>query len=590
MSQGVTVWFTGLSGSGKTTVAKRVEEILLDRRARVERLDGDVVRQSLTRDLGFSKADRDKNIERVTFVAKLLTRQGVIVLSAFIAPYREARSQSRREIGSFLEVYVKAPLEVLLERDVKGLYRKALAGEIKDFTGVDDPYEEPEQPDLVLETDGESVEESASTVVALLEQRGFVAAGAPPAVPAGPGSAAKLGGPSAPSPIRPHGGTLVERELSGREREEALRGARGLPRVVLDEKSLADLEMIGVGAMSPLTGFMVRQTYLAVLESMRLPDGLVWPVPITLTVSEAQARTLREGQDVLLTDASGHAVAVQRIEEIYSYDKALEAEAVFGTTETAHPGVAALMEQGSHAIGGPVWILDRPGQAEFGAHRLTPAQTRREFARRGWQRVVAFQTRNPVHRAHEYIQKAALEGVDGLLLHPLVGRTKADDVPADIRMRSYQVILDAYYPKERVMLTVFPAAMRYAGPREAIFHALARKNYGCTHFIVGRDHAGVGNYYGTYDAQNIFSRFAPNEIGIEPLRFEHSFYCSRCEGMATAKTCPHDSQHHVVLSGTKVRRMLQQGQLPPREFSRPEVARLLVEAMAVAAAEAGEGG
>jgi len=587
MTKGVTVWFTGLSGSGKTTIAKRVESLLHERGVLAERLDGDVVRQSLTRDLGFSKEDRDKNIERVTFVAKLLTRNGVVVLTAFISPYKATREASRREIGEFLEVYVEAPMETLLERDVKGLYRKALAGEIKNFTGVDDPYEAPENPDLVCATHRETVEESAAKVIRLLEERGYIPA-------AGSAAAAEVrvaapGAPRAaaadPGPSRPHGGRLVNRELEGDAAADARARARALPKIELGERELADLEMIGVGALSPLTGFMRKLDYECVLDSMRLSDGLVWPLPVTLAASREQVNGVKEGGEIALT-ANGEPVALMQVTEIYEYDKQREAEQAFGTTEDAHPGVARVYRQGDLLLGGPVWVFQRPGQDDFAEHRRTPLETRRIFDERGWKSVVAFQTRNPVHRAHEYLQKAALEIVDGLMLHPLVGATKADDIPADVRMRSYQEILGRYYPQDRVLLSVFPAAMRYAGPREAIFHALCRKNYGCTHFIVGRDHAGVGNYYGTYDAQRMFDRFKPEELGITPLKFEHSFFCRTCGNMATAKTCPHGKDEHVFLSGTKVRAMLAAGELPPPEFSRPEVARILMEA-ARATAHAG---
>ena len=567
--QGVTVWFTGLSAAGKTTISRRVADLLGEAGLRVERLDGDTVRQGLTRDLGFSAEDRRRNIERVTFVAKLLTRQGVICLAAFISPYEDLRAHARQEIGSFLEVYVTAPLDVLVERDTKGLYRKALAGEIQNFTGVNDPFEVPEHADLVLETDKLDVEACAQAVLQLLADRGYIEQGAVRAkAPARPVEA-ELGGLAA------HGGGLVDRQLRGEALEEALRRAATLPKVRLDERAYWDLGLLGIGALSPLSGFMRRADYETVVETMRLGDGLLWPLPVTLSIGDESDRIPLDAQ-VALVDHEGRIAGVMQVHDRFQRDPRREAELVFGTTDEAHPGVAQVYAQGTTLLGGPIWLLDHPAR-EGGGLALTPRETRAAFAERGWHDVVAFQTRNALHRAHEYMIKVALETLDGALLHPLVGSTKSDDVPAQVRMASYETLLEHYFPERRILLSGFPAAMRYAGPREAVFHAIARRNYGCTHFIVGRDHAGVGNYYQTYAAQELVVSLE-NEIGIRVMKFENAFYCPACHGMATEKTCPHDPAQRVSLSGTRVRAMLQAGELPPSEFMRPEVAQVLREA------------
>jgi sulfate adenylyltransferase len=362
------------------------------------------------------------------------------------------------------------------------------------------------------------------------------------------------------------------------ESAELLAKSAGLPRITIGSRQLADLEMLAIGAYSPLTGFLMRADYLSVVNEMHLSNGLPWSIPITLAVDAEQVAHLKEGGEVALVDARGDLQAILTIEEIYPYDKQLEASKVYRTQEEQHPGVRVLYQQGDFLLGGPVRVISLQEQS-FARYRYTPMQSRALFAERGWTRVVGFQTRNPVHRAHEYIQKCALETVDGLYLHPLVGDTKEDDIPAEVRMRCYEVLLEHYYPADRVLLGVLPAAMRYAGPREAVFHALMRKNYGCSHFIVGRDHAGVGNYYGTYDAHAIFAEFDEAKLGITPMFFDHAFFCRVCGSMASTKTCPHGADQHVTLSGTKVRQMLQAGQTPPPEFSRPEVARILIEAM-----------
>jgi sulfate adenylyltransferase len=366
--------------------------------------------------------------------------------------------------------------------------------------------------------------------------------------------------------VAPHGGALVDRTGDRPD------GAEKLETVTLTPRELADLDMIASGALSPLEGFMGRDDYERVVEEMRLSSGLPWSLPVCLAVERAP-----RGDRVALADARGRLLGVLEVDEVYDYDREREADRCFRTTDEAHPGVARLYGQPGCYLAGRVTVFERP-EPPFPELALDPAQTRAAFAERGWRRVVGFQTRNPIHRAHEYLTKVALETVDGLLVHPLVGETKSDDVPAATRVECYHVLLERYYPADRVLLAAFPAAMRYAGPREAVWHAICRQNFGCSHFIVGRDHAGVGSYYGTYDAQLIFDEFEPGELTIQPMFFEHSFFCRACGSMASAKTCPHSQDEHVHLSGTKVRELLSHGELPPVEFSRPEVAEVLIEA------------
>lgn len=524
----------------------------------MEVLDGDVVRTNLSKGLGFSKEDRDTNIRRIGFVSKLLTRHGATAIVAAISPYREVRDEVRRDIGDFVEVFVHCPLDELVKRDVKGLYAKAIAGEIKNFTGVSDPYEEPLNPEVTVHTHQETVSESVSKIMARLREMGYLS----------DGSAAGL--------IAPHGGSLVNAYAPAGEWRGLQAEAARLPVVTLNARQLSDAHMIAQGVFSPLRGFLTGQDYQQVVEHMHLANGLPWSIPITLAVSAEAAARIKEGQKVALAGPDGKVAGTMLVQEKHSRDMKAEARHVYRTEDAAHPGVANLYQEGDVVLGGPVTMFQSPQpEADIQPFYRTPAQVRQEFARLGWKTVVGFQTRNPVHRAHEYIQKSAMEIVDGLLLHPLVGETKSDDIPALVRMRCYQALLDNYYPKDRVLLSVFPAFMRYAGPREAIFHALCRKNYGCTHFIVGRDHAGVGNYYGTYDAQHIFREFDAKALGITPLFFENSFFCKKCGAVATGKTCPHEAAQHVTLSGTAARAMLQKGELLPPEISRPEVAKIL---------------
>lgn len=377
--------------------------------------------------------------------------------------------------------------------------------------------------------------------------------------------------------ITPHGGRLINRILQGEERQEALEKSKGVKHIELTPWEISDLEMIAVGACSPLEGFMCKKDFEPVVDTMRLSNGLPWSLPVVLSAREGEAKSFKEGEYIALEDSTHTVLALLQLEEKYCYDKEKTALEVYGTLEDKHPGVKRLYESGEILLGGNISVVNRPKHIDFLKYRMDPSETRELFHKKGWKRVVGFQTRNPVHRAHEYIQKCALEVVDGLLLHPLVGETKGDDIPAHVRMRCYEVLLEKYYPKDRVVLSVFPASMRYAGPREAIFHALVRKNYGCTHFIVGRDHAGVGSYYGSFDAHYIFDEFEPEEIGIAPLFFDYTFYCKECFGMASYKTCPHDSSNHVSLSGTELRRQLSEGKIPPPSFTRTEIAQILSE-------------
>lgn len=593
--QGFTIWFTGLSGAGKSTISEELVNRLKSRgENKIEVLDGNVVRTHLSKGLGFSKEDRDTNILRIGFVCELLSRNGAIAIGAAISPYREIRDRVRSQIKNFVEVFVSAPLETLVQRDVKGLYKKAIAGELKNFTGVSDPYEPPLAPEVILETDKETVDLSVNKLLRALELLRLLPPGAvnlsEPEEEKVITQLRKVGklhvlDPSinfvetdpdeSYSTIAAHGGTLVNRFLPEDRRNEIIDRIEKYPSITLSSRQWSDIEMIANGAYSPLTGFVGEQDYKSIITNGRLSSGLAWTIPIFLLVEDNEVERLRISNDVILRDNDGKNISVLHLSEIFKIDKVELASRVWQTTDINHPGVRNVFDEGDIALAGSIDVVRLEAPHDFREFRLTPIETRKYFSDRRWKSVVAFQTRNPVHRAHEYLQKVALEMVDGLLLHPLVGETKGDDIPAAVRMECYHTLLQNYYPQDRVLLSVMPAAMRYAGPKEAIHHAIIRQNYGCTHFIVGRDHAGVGSYYGTYDAQKIFDGYSKDELGITALKFEHTFYCKKCEGMASEKTCPHGADDRIILSGTKVRERLSNDEDLPNEFSRPEVVDIL---------------
>ena len=379
--------------------------------------------------------------------------------------------------------------------------------------------------------------------------------------------------------VEPHGGKLTPILLQGEELEQEKKKAADLPAVKMSSRETSDLIMMAMGAFSPLTGFMKQADYESVVETMHLENGLVWPIPITLSVSKEQANSIEKGDEIALYDGeSGELMGSMVVEEKYGYDKKREARLVFGTEDEAHPGVAKVYAQGEVLLGGPVKAFSEGRYPkDFAGHYARPEETRKIFEENGWKTVAAFQVRNPIHRSHEYVTKIALEVSDGLFIHPLVGKLKPGDIPADVRMKCYEVLLANYYPKERVVLKVYPMEMRYGGPREAVLHAIFRQNFGCSHMIIGRDHAGVGKYYGPFDAQNIFNEFEDGELKIKPLKIDWTFWCYKCDGMASMKTCPHEPKDRCMISGTELRRMLSNGERPPKEFGRPEVIEILID-------------
>jgi sulfate adenylyltransferase len=378
--------------------------------------------------------------------------------------------------------------------------------------------------------------------------------------------------------VNPHGGeSLKPLLLEGDALSAESAHAETLPKISISSRETGDLIMLGIGGFTPLGGFMSKADWQGVCDNMHTSSGLFWPIPITLSTDVASAESIIEGCEVgLCDDESGQVIATMRIDEKYIIDKAHECNTVYKTTDAEHPGVAMVMAQGDVNLAGPVKVLSRGGFPEtYGKLFKTPAQTRAEFAEMGWSRIAAFQTRNPMHRSHEYLAKIAIEICDGVLIHSLLGKLKAGDIPADVRSESIASLCENYFVDNTVMQAGYPLDMRYAGPREALLHALFRQNYGCSHLIVGRDHAGVGDYYGPFDAHHIFDEIPADALETQPLRIDWTFWCYKCGSMASMKTCPHDAEDRLLLSGTKLRKMLSEGEDPPPEFSRPEVVAIL---------------
>ena len=381
--------------------------------------------------------------------------------------------------------------------------------------------------------------------------------------------------------VQPHGGEGLKPLLAPEtERADEVARAKNLKQIPMSSKETSDVLMLSMGAYTPLDGFMGRDDWHGVCADMKLKNGLFWPIPVTLTADQALADSIGSGEEVALVDEeSGTVMAIMTVTEKFAMtaaDKAFEAEHVYATTDGAHPGVEKVNEQKAVCLAGAVSVIEE-GEfpSLFGDLYQRPADARAEFIAKGWSKVAAFQTRNPMHRSHEYLAKIAVEITDGVYIHQVLGKLKPGDIPAETRTKAIQAMIDNYFVAGTVIQAGYPIEMRYAGPREALFHALIRQNYGCSHLIVGRDHAGVGDYYGPFDAQHIFDKLWPGALETVPLKIDITFYCKKCMGMATAKTCPHDRENHVSISGTKQREMLTAGQDIPPEFSRPEVVKVL---------------
>lgn len=526
--QGCCIWLTGLPCSGKTTIARAIEPKLRSLGLGVHVLDGDEVRERFSKGLGFSREDRDTNVRRISYVARAVAHTGGVSIVCAVSPYRGARDEARREIGRFLEVHVAPKLETCVERDVKGHYKKALAGEIQHFTGVSDPYEEPLAPELRFHTDRMTLDQCVEALLAKMGEMGFL----PSALPA------------------PHGGVLVNRVAQGARRAELEAESQQLPHLEVDADTADDVENIATGAFSPLTGFLGRADVESLVARKTLASGLRWTIPILLSVTEATAARL--GSRFALT-RNGRPFATMTADSVWTLEKAALCSAVFGTQDPAHPGVAQTMALAPICVGGPIEMFETP-QTQHRRLRMTPHATREMFARRGYKSVAAFQTRNVPHLGHEHLQRIALQMCDGLLVHPVIGPKKPGDFRDEVILASYETLVGRYLPSDRVVLSTLHTRMRYAGPMEAIHHAIVRQNYGCSHILIGRDHAGVGKYYDPYAAQRIFTEL--DGLEIRPIPIGEAFFCKVCDGMATTRDCAHAAEERISVSATAVRAAL----------------------------------
>lgn len=571
IQQGAVVWLTGLSGAGKTTISSLVSKTLHHHSIQHIVLDGDEVRKVLSPDLGYSAEDRKKHLERVMYLAKTLAQNNQLVLAAFLSANKEVRNNIRKHIetaATFIEVYVKCPFQVCVERDPKGHYKKVQQGTMQNFVGVDQPYQESEHPELVLETDKLQPEQSAEQIIHYLAEQGIIR------------NSLSTSKTQEIVSLKAHGGDLVQQFMDEKEKKEILASLHKYKQLIVDRDAILDLENIATGVFSPLCGFMNKTNYESVVEKGRLANGIPFTIPIVLPVSdeEIKIKQFRKGDHViLLAQNKDHniPIALLEVEDIFMYDKQKEAQNVYGTTDSNHPGVKRLFSRSNTLISGKIELINRYPIGDFQGFNYDPLQTRKMFAEKGWKTIVGFQTRNAPHRAHEHLQKTALEHVDGLFIQPLVGWKKPGDFSPRVIIKAYRHAIDYFYNKNRVVFGILTTAMRYAGPREAVFHAIIRKNFGCTHFIIGRDHAGVGNYYAKY-AGHAFADLFP-DLGITIMRLHGPYYCKKCENIATEHTCPHDPEHHLTISGTQARKMLSNKEFPPKEFMRPEVAKIIMD-------------